>query len=141
MFNGEELLHFIELADYMAFNDYEAQMMQDKTGLSLDALASKVKTLVVTLGAQGSHIYTDGKRIEIPCVKAEAVVDPTGCGDAYRSGLLYGMAHGWDWKTSGQLAAVMGSIKIASRGGQNHMPSKHDITNRYQSAFGESLTL
>jgi len=141
MFNGEELLHFIELADYMAFNDYEAQMMQDKTGLNLDALASKVKTLIVTLGAQGSHIYTDGQRIEIPCVKAEAVVDPTGCGDAYRAGLLYGMAHGWKWKASGQLAAVMGSIKIASRGGQNHQPTKHDIASRYKSAFGESLVL
>jgi adenosine kinase len=141
MFNGEELLHFIELADYMAFNDYEAQLMQDKTGLNLEALASKVKTLVVTLGVQGSHIYTDGQRIEIPCVKAEEVVDPTGCGDAYRSGLLYGMAKGWDWKTSGQLAAVMGSIKIASRGGQNHRPTKQDIAHRYQVAFDENIVL
>jgi adenosine kinase len=141
MFNGEELLHFIELADYMAFNDYEAQMMQDKTGLSLDALASKVKALIVTLGVQGSHIYASGQRIEIPCVKAEAVVDPTGCGDAYRSGLLYGITHGWDWKMSGQLASVMGSIKIASRGGQNHRPSKQDIASRYQAAFGEMLAL
>jgi adenosine kinase len=139
MFNGEELLHFIGMADYMAFNDYEAQMMQDKTGLSLDALAGKVNTLVVTLGAQGSHIYTGGQRIEIPCVKAEAIVDPTGCGDAYRSGLLYGIAHGWDWKTSGRLASVMGSIKIESRGGQNHRPGRQDIAARYQAAFGESL--
>jgi adenosine kinase len=141
MFNGEELLHFIEMADYMAFNDYEAQMMQDKTGLSLDALAGKVNTLVVTLGAQGSHIYTGGQRIEIPCVKAAAIVDPTGCGDAYRSGLLYGITHGWDWKTSGRLASVMGSIKIESRGGQNHRPSRQDIAARYQAAFGESLAL
>jgi adenosine kinase len=141
MFNGEELMHFVELADYMAFNDYEAQMMQDKTGLSLDALANKVKALVVTLGAKGSQIYVKGKRVDIPCVKAEAVVDPTGCGDAYRSGLLYGITHGWGWEMAGRLASVMGSIKIASRGGQNHRPSKQDIANRYQTVFGEAISL
>lgn len=141
MFNGEELMHFVEMADYMAFNDYEAQMMQDKTGLGLDVLASKVKALVVTLGANGSQIYAGGQRIDIPCVKAEAVVDPTGCGDAYRSGLLFGIAQGWSWKIAGQLASLMGSIKIASRGGQNHRPTKQDIANRYQTVFGESISL
>jgi adenosine kinase len=141
MFDSAELHHFIELADYMALNDYEAQLLQDKTGLSLDSLANQVRALIVTMGAQGSHIYTHGKRLEIPCVKAEQVIDPTGCGDAYRSGLLYGIAHDWDWKAAGQLASVMGSIKIASRGGQNHRPSKQEIAERYQKAFGESITL
>lgn len=131
MFNGEELLSFIEMADYLAVNDYEAQMLQEKTGLDLDALASKVKAMIVTLGANGSHIYADGQRFDIPPVKAEDVVDPTGCGDAYRAGLLYGIARSWDWPTCGRLASVMGAIKIASRGGQNHTPSKADIEKIY----------
>lgn len=131
MFNGEELLSFIEMADFLAVNDYEAQMLQDKTGLDLDTLAAKVKAMIVTLGANGSHIYADGQRFDIPPVKAEVVVDPTGCGDAYRAGLLYGIARDWDWPTCGRLASVMGAIKIASRGGQNHQPSKGEIEQIY----------
>ena len=127
MFNGEELMQFIGLADYLAVNDYEAQLMQDKTGLNLAALAGRVKALIVTLGAKGSVIYAQGQRFEIPCVKADAIVDPTGCGDAYRAGLLYGIARGWDWPTCGRLASVMGAIKIASRGGQNHNPGREEI--------------
>ncbi|MCE9633648.1 MAG: carbohydrate kinase family protein [Methylophilales bacterium] len=141
MFNGEELLQFVDQADYLALNDYEAQLMQEKTGLNLEQLATKVKALIVTLGSQGSHIYVDGKRIEVPVVKAEAIVDPTGCGDAYRAGLLYGMSKGWDWLQCGRLAGVMGSIKIASRGGQNHKPSREQIKALYQSAFGETISL
>ena len=135
MFNGEELLHFIEMADYLAVNDYESQVIQDKTGLSLEQLAGKVKALIVTLGGLGSHIYADGQRYEIPCVKAEAIVDPTGCGDAYRAGLLYGIAQSWDWPTCGRLAATMGAIKIASRGGQNHQPTRNDIETIYTQAL------
>ena len=135
MFNGEELLSFIEMADYLAVNDYEAQMLQDKTGLDLDTLASKVKAMIVTLGANGSTIYADGQRFEIPPVKADDVIDPTGCGDAYRAGLLYGIARGWDWPTCGRLASVMGAIKIASRGGQNHKPSKDEIEKIYTQAL------
>ena len=135
MFNGEELLGFIEMAEYLAVNDYEAQMLQEKTGLDLETLASKVKAMIVTLGANGSHIYADGQRFEIPPIAAEQVVDPTGCGDAYRAGLLYGIARGWDWPTCGRLASVMGAIKIASRGGQNHQPSKEDIEQIYAQAL------
>lgn len=135
MFNGEELMHFIDMADYLAVNDYEAQLMQEKTGLTLASLASKVKALIVTLGAKGSIIYADGQQFEIPCVEASAVVDPTGCGDAYRAGLLYGMARGWDWPTCGRLASVMGAIKIASRGGQNHKPSRAEIEAVYSQAL------
>jgi len=131
MFNGEELMHFIELADYLAVNDYEAQLLQEKTGHSIESLASKVKALIVTLGAEGSAIYADGQRFDIPCVKADAIVDPTGCGDAYRAGLLYGIAQGWDWTVCGRLASVMGAIKIGSRGGQNHKPSRADIEHIY----------
>jgi adenosine kinase len=141
MFSGEELLQFIDQAEYMALNDYEAQLTQEKTGLTLSDLATRVKALIVTLGAKGSLIYTDGQRLEIPCVEADDVVDPTGCGDAYRAGLLYGLAKGWDWQQTGQLAAVMGAIKIASRGGQNHKPTRTEIAARYQKAFGTKIEL
>lgn len=141
MFNGEELLGFIDMADYLAVNDYEAQMLQEKTGLDLDTLASKVKALIVTLGANGSTIYADGQRFEIPPVKAEEVIDPTGCGDAYRAGLLYGISRGWDWPTCGRLASVMGAIKIASRGGQNHRPSKEEIEVIYTQALVDNTKL
>ena len=139
MFNGEELLHFINMADYLAVNDYESQVIQDKTGLNLEQLASKVTALVVTLGGQGSHIYADGQRFEVPCVKASSIVDPTGCGDAYRAGLLYGIANGWDWPTCGRLASTMGAIKIASRGGQNHTPTRAEIENIYAQALVEEV--
>ncbi len=141
MFNGDELLQFIDMGHYLALNDYEAQLMQEKTGLTIEALANRVEALIVTQGAQGSTIHTGGQRIEIPCVDAEEILDPTGCGDAYRAGLLYGMAQGWDWQTSGRLASVMGSIKIASRGGQNHKPSHAEIEQRYKKAFGTDISL
>jgi adenosine kinase len=135
MFNGEELMHFIEMATYLAVNDYESQVIQDKTGLNLEHLATKVTALIVTLGGLGSHIYANGQRFEIPCVKAEKIVDPTGCGDAYRAGLLYGIANGWDWPTCGRLASTMGAIKIASRGGQNHKPTRAEIEHIYTQAL------
>jgi len=136
MFNGDELLDFMKLADYACFNDYEAKLLSDRTGRSLDQLAGEVTALIVTRGAQGSHIYADGQCHDIPCVEADQIRDPTGCGDAYRSGLLYGIANGYDWLTSGRLAAVMGAIKIAHRGGQSHQPSREEIAKRYQRAFG-----
>jgi len=141
MFNGEELLGFIEMADYLAVNDYEAQMLQEKTGLDLETLASKVKAMIVTLGASGSNIYADGQRFDIPPVKADDVVDPTGCGDAYRAGLLYGIAREWDCPTCGRLASVMGAIKIASRGGQNHKPTKTEIEQIYTQALVDQTKL
>lgn len=139
MFNGEELLHFIEMATYLAVNDYESQIIQDKTGLNLEQLAAKVDALIVTLGGNGSHIYADGQRFEIPCVRADKIVDPTGCGDAYRAGLLYGIANGWDWPTCGRLASTMGAIKIASRGGQNHKPTREEIENVYTRALVQQV--
>jgi adenosine kinase len=139
MFSGDELLDFMGLADYACFNDYEARLLTDRTGRSLDQLAGQVQALIVTRGGEGSTIYADGQRLEIPCVQASAVVDPTGCGDAYRSGLLYGIANGLDWLTTGRLAAVMGAIKIAHRGGQSHQPSRAEIGAAYQQAFGARL--
>ena len=136
MFNGDELLDFMRLADYACFNDYEARLLCDRTGRSLEQLAGDVRALIVTRGGEGSEIYADGRRYIIPCVGAEQILDPTGCGDAYRSGLLYGIANGYDWEKTGRLAAVMGAIKIASRGGQNHQPSREEIGERYCRAFG-----
>ncbi len=141
MFNGEELMYFIDMADYLAVNDYESQVIQDKTGLTLEQLAAKVKALIVTLGGEGSQIYTDGEIHEIPCVEAEAIVDPTGCGDAYRAGLLYGMSQGWDWPTCGRLASTMGSIKIAHKGGQNHALSREEIQNIYAQQLVKEVKL
>ena len=138
MFSGDELMDFMKLADYACFNDYEAKMACDRTGRTLEELAGEVRALIVTRGGEGSHIYADGLRHEIPCVKADPLIDPTGCGDAYRSGLLYGIANGWDWVKTGRLAAVMGAIKIEHRGGQNHHPSRSQIGERYAKAFGEA---
>jgi adenosine kinase len=139
LFSGEELLQCVKLARYCTVNDYEAKLLCEKTGWSLDALAGQVEALVVTLGPEGSHIYTDGERIEIPCVAPDALVDPTGCGDAYRAGLLYGIANGFDWTRTGRLASLMGAIKIASRGGQNHAPGRDEIASRFATVFGDAL--
>jgi len=139
MFDGAELLEFLRLADYCTVNDYEAKLLVERTGMPIEALAREVRALVVTLGANGSRIYAEGACIEIPALPAPQLLDPTGCGDAYRGGLLYGIAHGWNWLKTGRLAALMGSIKIAHRGGQNHKPTRAEIAARFAAAFGETL--
>ena len=136
MFSGAELEEFIRLADYVAVNDYEGKLLEDKTGRKLEAIAREVKALIVTLGAHGSHIHANGRRLEVPCVEAETVVDPTGCGDAYRAGLLYGISNGWDWESTGRLGSVMGAVKIAHRGPQNHEAGRVEIEERFRRAFG-----
>jgi len=141
MFSGDELLDFVKKASFIAVNDYEGRLLQERTGTSLEALAAKVKGLIVTRGADGSVIYANGRTFEIPSVKPERVLDPTGCGDAYRAGLLYGIAAGYDWETTGRLASLLGSIKIASRGGQNHVVSRDELVVRFKDAFGTSLSL
>jgi adenosine kinase len=139
MFSGKELLAFVERASYLAVNDYEGRMLEERTGRKLEDLAGKLKALILTRGAEGSIIYADGKRFDIPCAKAAAVVDPTGCGDAYRAGLLYGIASGFDWQTTGRLASLMGAIKVASRGGQNHAVKQKEIKAQFRSNFGADL--
>ncbi|HXM83116.1 MAG TPA: carbohydrate kinase family protein [Burkholderiales bacterium] len=138
MFSAEELAEFLGFAHYVAVNDYEGKLLEEKTGRSLEDIARSAKALVFTLGAKGSVILAGGQRHEIPCVQAEALADPTGCGDAYRAGLLYGIAHGWDWPSTGKLGAVMGAIKIAQRGAQNHAPTREEIEARFRRAFGYS---
>jgi adenosine kinase len=136
MFNGAELEHFIELATYVAVNDYEAELLTERTGLSLTSIAERVSSLIVTRGEQGAEIFTDGQRIDIPCVTVDKIVDPTGCGDAFRAGLLFGMTKGMDWTTTGRLASLMGAIKITYQGGQNHAPSVAEIEDRFQQVYG-----
>ena len=139
MFDGAELLEFVRLADFVAVNDYEGQLLQEKTQLRLDQIAQRVRALVVTLGAKGSLIFTGGEQIEIPCVAADSVVDPTGCGDAYRAGLLYGIASGMDWQQTGRLASLLGALKIAHRGGQNHHFTRDEIASRFKQNFAIAL--
>jgi adenosine kinase len=138
MFSAAELDGFISQASYVAVNDYEGKMLENKTGRSLPEIAGRVKALIYTQGAKGSTIFAGGKRHEIPSVPAQAVVDPTGCGDAYRAGLLYGIAHGWDWPTAGRLGSLLGAIKIGYRGAQNHAPSRAELDDRFRTAFGYS---
>jgi adenosine kinase len=139
MFNSAELMDFIQKADYVAVNDYECQLLLERTGLSLEALAKLVDALIVTLGSGGSVIHAGGREIRIPSVKDEQVVDPTGCGDAYRAGLLYGLANGMDLENTGRLGSLMGALKIGQRGGQNHAFSRDEIDQRYFEAFGQRI--
>jgi adenosine kinase len=139
MFNGPELLELVDIASYLAVNDYEAEMLAQRTGYSLAKVAERVKALIVTKGAEGADIYSNGKRIAIPPVPAAKVIDPTGCGDAFRGGLLFGLENDMDWETTGRLASLMGSIKISHQGPQNHQISKDQITNQFKSVFGFSF--
>jgi adenosine kinase len=141
MFGKDDLLRFIDQATYVTVNDYEAKLLQDKTGKTLAEIAKSVTALIVTLGGDGSMIYTEGREIAIPTPKPAAIVDPTGCGDAYRAGLMYGIQRGWAWETTGRLASLMGSIKIASRGGQNHVLTRGEIAAQFEQHFGFAITL
>jgi adenosine kinase len=136
MFSGAELIEFINQATYLAANDYEFEMLMDRTGLTLADIAGRLEALIVTRGEKGSEIYAGGQRFEIPCVQAAAVVDPTGCGDAFRAGLLFGIVNEMDWPTAGRLASLMGAIKIAHQGGQNHVATAAEIADKFEAAFG-----
>ncbi len=141
MFSGEELRAFIKQATWVAVNDYEWQLVQEKTKLSAGDITSQVQALIVTRGAEGSIIHTRGREIAIPAARPEAVVDPTGCGDAYRAGLIHGLLHGLDWETTGRIASLLGAIKIETRGTQNHTFTKSQFEQRYQASFGATLSL
>jgi adenosine kinase len=139
MFNGEQLIDFIDKATYVTCNDYEIEMLMDRTGLTMEDIASRVTALIVTRGENGSEIYADGKRIDIPAVKAEFVQDPTGCGDAYRAGLLFGITNEMDWEKTGRLASLLGALKIAHQGPQNHIFTPALIAEKFEAAFGTKL--
>ena len=139
MFNGDELNAFIAQASWLAVNDYEWQLLQDKTGRTASDLAHEVQALIVTRGARGSSIYSGKQVIEIPCATPRQVIDPTGCGDAYRAGLIYGLMQGLPWQTTGRIASLMGAIKIETRGTQNHRFTRAEFSQRFVENFGPSL--
>jgi adenosine kinase len=139
MFNGADLLKFVEEATYVAVNDYESQVLSERTGLSHTELATRVKALIVTRGSEGSQIYSQGKCIDVPVAAPRAVKDPTGCGDAYRAGLIHGIAKGLDWESTGRVASLMGTLKIESHGPQNHVFSAAEFGDRFKAAFGYAL--
>ncbi len=137
MFNGEELRCFVEQATWVTVNDYEWQLLKERTGWDIADLKQRVDALIVTRGDKGSLIYTRDEELEIPAAKPSAVVDPTGCGDAYRAGLLFGLMRNLDWKTTGRIASLMGAIKIESHGTQNHHFTEPEFAQRYRASFGE----
>ena len=139
LFSGPELIEMIDCADYVAVNDYEARMLAERTGLSEKEIAARVDAMIVTLGAEGSRIHAGGTVFEIPTLTPTKLVDPTGCGDAYRAGLLYGIGQGWDWDRTGRLASLLGSLKIASRGGQNHTVDRDALGAIYHQQYGHHL--
>jgi len=136
MFDGDELLRFIDQATWLTVNDYEWQLVQDRTGLDEKKIAERVKALIVTRGGEGSLIWAGGKKLEVPVAKVSKMEDPTGCGDAYRAGLLYGLMNDMDWETTGRLAALMGAIKIEEHGTQNHFMDREAIAERFKENFG-----
>lgn len=139
MFGGEELRDFIGKAAWIAVNDYEGQLLAERTGWSHREIAARVRALIVTKGAEGSVIHADGREHLIPAARPEAMVDPTGCGDAYRAGLIFGLMKGLDWETTGRIASLMGAIKIAHAGTQHHAFTMDEFSRRYRAAFGRSL--
>jgi adenosine kinase len=135
MFDAAELEIFLGQATYAVFNDYEARLVVDKTGKPIETLARQVSALIVTRGGQGSDIFVGGRVLHIPVAGTRRLVDPTGCGDAYRAGLLYGLANGMDWETTGRLAAVMGALKIEHSGAQNHGAPRDEVADRFSESF------
>jgi adenosine kinase len=140
MFGGEELRRFVDLASWVAVNDYEGSLLVDRTGWSLEDVAKRVKALVVTRGGEGSRIWAGGRTFEVPAARVARIADPTGCGDAYRAGLLFGLERGLDWETTGRVASLMGAVKIEHHGTQNHRFTFGDFEARYRESFGSALT-
>jgi adenosine kinase len=139
MFNGDDLRKFVKECTWVTVNDYEWQLLKDRTGWDVADVTAQVDALIVTRGGEGSEIYTKGAKHEIPSVKPKSVEDPTGCGDAYRAGLLYGLLHDLDWETTGRIASLMGSIKIEQHGTQNHSFTRNEFEQRFKASFGRSI--
>jgi adenosine kinase len=139
MFSGDELLHFIDQATWVTLNDYEGELLCSRTGLTPSQIASRVEALIITKGGEGSQIYSGGEVITLPAVAVRSVVDPTGCGDAYRAGLIYGLLNRFDWLTTGRIAALLGGIKIEHHGTQNHHFTLEDFAHRYATTWGSEL--
>ncbi len=141
LFDGKELVHFIELADWLSVNDYEWHLLSDKTGYDIDTCMKHLRALIITRGKEGSIIHTRKKEYHIPSVPCKDVIDPTGCGDAYRAALLYGILHGLDWETIGKLGSLMAGITITRAGTQNHSFIREELCQRYHEEFDADLPL
>jgi adenosine kinase len=139
MFDGEDLRRFIEQCTWVTVNDYEWQMLKSRTGWDVADLTGRVNALIVTRGGEGSVIHTADGQYDIPAAKPSAVEDPTGCGDAYRAGLLYGLLNDLDWETTGRIASLLGAIKIEHHGTQNHTFTRSEFEQRFKAAFGRTL--
>lgn len=139
LINKAEMLLAFEQATWLTFNDYEWQQIEDKTGLTTATVNDLVEALIVTRGGEGSVIYTRARQYPIPVAKISNLVDPTGCGDAYRAGLLYGVMNEMDWETTGRIASLIGAIKIENAGTQNHQFSKQEFADRFKENFGYAL--
>src|ERR1700722_9556953 len=135
MFGAEELKTFIAQARWLAVNDYEWGMLQQKTGFTVTDITAQVDALVVTRGPEGAVIHTKSGTLTAPCARPREVGDPTGCGDAYRAGLIHGLLQGLDWETTGRIASLMGAIKIESLGPQNHKFTPAEFKQRLAAAF------
>lgn len=139
MFSQQELEFFVEHAEWLACNDYELKIILEKTGMTVERLAQRVAALFVTYGSDGSSIYVSGSRIEIEPVRVDKIVDPTGCGDAYRAGLIYGMLNGMDWRTAGRIASLMGAVQAECNGTQQHFFTPEEFAARFERVFGHAF--
>ena len=140
-FSGPELREFIRMADWVAVNSYEAEMLMRATGWNHERICAETHALIITAGAQGAVIHLSGDRESIPPARAEKVVDPTGCGDAFRAGLAYGIVRGWNWKDTGRLAALLGAIKAGSAGTQNHRFDRERLEREFKENYGYEIHL
>lgn len=140
LFDGDDLKTFIRQADWLVANDYEFQLIQERTGLSQEQVAEQLKALIITRGGDGSSLITSGGEETIKAVPPTAVKDPTGCGDAYRSGLIYGLQNDLDLATSCRIGSVMGALKIAVQGPQNHKPTLDEIVECFKNTFAYDFT-
>jgi adenosine kinase len=139
LFTGDDLEEMLQLAQILAANDYEASIITQRTGRSMSNIAQSIQAAIVTRGGEGATLYTDGEQTTIPPTPVQRVVDPTGCGDAHRAGLLYGLTQNWSLQDACRLANVMGGLKIASRGPQNHTPARNEIADVLQRNYGVIL--
>ncbi len=139
LFNGDEFRHFIEKANYVVVNDYESNLLQERTGWDAATIASKVTAYITTQGPRGSIVHQNGQQYDIPPANERSIVDPTGCGDAYRAGLIHGITHGYDLPTSGRMASLMGALKVEHPGTQNQKFNYDEFAARYKAEFGHAL--
>lgn len=139
LFDGKDLKTFIRQANWVVSNDYEFQLIRERTGLSREEIADQVEALIITRGGDGSVLITSSGEEHIESVKPTAILDPTGCGDAYRAGLIYGLLNNLDLTTGCRIGSVMGALKVAVQGPQNHMHTLDEILDRFKQAYGYSF--